>query len=680
MPMCRIQQAVKSLFIVWSLLLCISAQASTEKPNFSITPAPDWIQFKSVQLKPIADEQSSETYLAYEIFRDISQPKEVYTFRLAAQINNTQGIEELSQVAASFYPSYEEMHWHAIDIIRDGKVTSRLNRDNFNVFQQEDELDSKIYDEEWRIMSVLEDVRVGDIVSYAYSTVGQNPIFAEHKLGRAKQNFGVPIEYTNFIVRTQKTQPLYFKMHNLEAVMQTYEQDNLMHYRLEQNQVPAYVQEDYMPSSDIIYSAVEFSSFKDWSEVNVWAQKLYDDKYQLDDLLKQKVNKWKASFTSKVDYANQVIAFVQKDIRYWGIETGVNSHLPSYPTETASRRYGDCKDKAVLLTALLRANDIESYPALVSASNTSYVFERLATPGAFDHVITTLFIDGKQYWVDGTQDSQGSTLENISHPDFKGALIIRDGENQLSKMQPGLHSQYVNDVDIVHDFVINPVNNEVTFTVTAVYHGSIADTMRRYINSNNTQKIDNDSLQYFSSYYDNIKLVDSSVVEDDPAVNTLTTVTHFLIKNIGKNKSARMEYEFYMAELRDYAFLPNARERKQAYKLYYPLDFTSKINVSTTTEQKPVWTSQSTYEEDFAEFSLKKEAFSEGNLVTQQMVYSHKVDKVKPSDFDRFKKNLESTLNNAIFQVWLPKNSATQATTKKRVKSLMQNILKRNQQ
>lgn len=675
----RKQSFFYHLFFISSLFVCFSALADTDKPDFEITPKPEWIQFKQVDVKPIENEQSSETYLAYEVFRDLSQQDEIYTFHLSAQVNNTQGIEELSQVYASFYPTYETVQWHSIDIIRDGKVTSRLNRDDFNVFQPEDDIDSKIYDEEWRVLSVIKDVRVGDIVSYSYSVIGQNPIFGDHKLGRVSLSFGVPLEYTNLIIRTQKQQPLYFKMHNFQAEMQNFEKDGLTYYQLEQHNIPAYVSEDYMPESEVISRSLEFSSFKNWSEVNKWAQALYDDKYQLDELLKKHAQEWKKASASKIDYANQAIEFVQKDIRYWGIETGVNSHLPSFPSETAARRYGDCKDKAVLLTALLRDNGIEAYPALVSGSKTSFVFERLATPSAFDHAITTFFIDGKQYWIDGTIDSQGTQLANITHPDYKGALVIRDGESQLSTMEPGSDSQYINDLNVSHEYLVDSAKDEVTLRIVSVYRGGIADSMRRYTNTNTTQKIDNNSLQYFSTYYDSIEIAKPSTVVDDPKSNTVTHETHFLIKNAGEDKSARVEYFFYLPELREYSFLPNNRARHQAYELLYPFDFTSKMTVKTVDEQKPLWSSYTSFEKDYGEFSLAKEGSLTGAVVVQEMTYVNKADRVEPEAFDSFKKALETTLNNAGVEVWLPKNTATQSSTKKRVKSLMQNILKRNQ-
>lgn len=679
MPICRVQQATKFLIILWSLVVSASVLANNEKPDFSISPSPEWIQFKAVSLKPINTQQSSESYLAYEVFRDISQPLEVFTFRLATQINNTQGIEEQSQVSALFYPSYEKIHWHTIDVIRDGKVMSRLNRDDFNVFQQEDELDSKIYDEQWTIMSVLQDVRVGDIVSYSYSIIGQNPIFNEHKLGKVSQNFGVPMDYTNFIVRSQKDQPLYFKMHNFQADMVKTERDGLTYYQLERFEIPERSREDYVPDSDVVFQHIEYSSFKDWGEVNQWAKRLYDDKYQLDEALKTRAKQWKQTAKNSLDYISQAVRFVQKDIRYWGIETGVNSHLPSLPSETASRRYGDCKDKAVLLTALLRENGIESYPALVSGSNTSFVFKRLATPSAFDHVITTFFLEGKQYWIDGTIDSQSTALPNITHPDYKAALVIRDEESELSTMNPGVDTQYLNAVDVSHHYTIDAAKKEVALTITTKFSGGLADSMRRYTNSNTTQSVDNNNLQYFSNYYNDISIAKPSDIHDDLDNNIVTSTTYFTLKNVGEEKSARIEYSFYQPELREYSFLPNSRERQQAFSLLYPFDFKASMTVTTLDEQKPMWASEATYEEDNVEYVLSKKATSDDTSISQGMHYVHKADRVAPESFDRFKKNLEDTLNNAVVNVWLPKNTATQASTKKRVRSMMQNILKRNQ-
>ena len=63
--------------------------------------------------------------------------------------------------------------------------------------------------------------------------------------------------------------------------------------------------------------------------------------------------------------AAAVLQLVQREIRYLGIEVGAGSHAPCAPALVCQRRFGDGKDKALLMVALLEALGVEAAPALV---------------------------------------------------------------------------------------------------------------------------------------------------------------------------------------------------------------------------------------------------------------------------------------------------------------------------
>jgi len=81
------------------------------------------------------------------------------------------------------------------------------------------------------------------------------------------------------------------------------------------------------------------------------------------------------------------VAYLNREIRYTGIEFDRASIIPHMPSETLEHRYGDCKDKATLLVALLRSLDIPANVALLA------IGDRLEVPidqpglGLFDHAI-----------------------------------------------------------------------------------------------------------------------------------------------------------------------------------------------------------------------------------------------------------------------------------------------------
>src|SRR5205823_9097961 len=94
---------------------------------------------------------------------------------------------------------------------------------------------------------------------------------------------------------------------------------------------------------------------------------------------------------------------VHKDIRYTGLEFGEASIVPSRPAETLKRRYGDCKDQATLLVALLRAAGIPAQVALLDTGPGTDIEPELPGLGSFDHAI--VFVPGpRPVWIDPTDE------------------------------------------------------------------------------------------------------------------------------------------------------------------------------------------------------------------------------------------------------------------------------------
>ena len=84
--------------------------------------------------------------------------------------------------------------------------------------------------------------------------------------------------------------------------------------------------------------------------------------------------------------------FVQKDVRYVAIEIGIGGYQPHYADEVFSNRYGDCKDKATLLSAMLHEVGVESYYVLIHTDR-GVVSPDFPFYG-FNHVILALQVPG----------------------------------------------------------------------------------------------------------------------------------------------------------------------------------------------------------------------------------------------------------------------------------------------
>src|SRR5205823_9470712 len=117
-----------------------------------------------------------------------------------------------------------------------------------------------------------------------------------------------------------------------------------------------------------------------------------------------------------------VAKFVQEDIRYVAIELGIGGWQPHPASDVFTHRYGDCKDKATLMSSMLSAIGVESYYVVINTERGSITGDTPAHNG-FDHAILAIKLP------EGVNDS--SLLATYQHPKL-GKLLLFDPTNELT--------------------------------------------------------------------------------------------------------------------------------------------------------------------------------------------------------------------------------------------------------
>lgn len=171
-----------------------------------------------------------------------------------------------------------------------------------------------------------------------------------------------------------------------------------------------------------------------------------------------------------------VLRFVQDEIRYLGIELGRHSHLPNPPARVLERRFGDCKDKSLLLCTALNALGIEAYPALVNTEAGRTLAERQPSPFAFDHVIVRARLDGKVYWLDATVPQQRGPLSGLPSPEYERALVVRQGSGELEEIP--LLSSASPTTSVKDVYTVESYDLPVLLEVITTYREADADAAR----------------------------------------------------------------------------------------------------------------------------------------------------------------------------------------------------------
>ncbi len=143
-----------------------------------------------------------------------------------------------------------------------------------------------------------------------------------------------------------------------------------------------------------------FSTFQSWNDVGHWYAELERDRRVATPALQAKAEELVKGEKTDADKANAIYSYVSRNIRYVSLSFGVGRYQPHAAADVFSNEYGDCKDKATLLGAMLDAAGIKSSTALINSDHD--IDEEVPAPLQFDHAITVASIDGKDVWLDST--------------------------------------------------------------------------------------------------------------------------------------------------------------------------------------------------------------------------------------------------------------------------------------
>jgi transglutaminase-like putative cysteine protease len=189
--------------------------------------------------------------------------------------------------------------------------------------------------------------------------------------------------------------------------------------------------ESYLPSDSPDYPQIVFATGRSWQTVAESYGKVVDKQIDLKDV-ESLVKKLVAGKSSRGEKAAAILQFLNREVRYTGVEFGDSAIVPHVPAETLKHKYGDCKDKSTLLVAMLRAAGMPAYVALLNAGRRQEVEKELPGLGPFDHAI--VYAPGTpDFWIDATDEY--ARLGQLPEADQgRLALVARESTKELVRI------------------------------------------------------------------------------------------------------------------------------------------------------------------------------------------------------------------------------------------------------
>ncbi|HEV1996395.1 MAG TPA: DUF3857 and transglutaminase domain-containing protein [Candidatus Acidoferrum sp.] len=163
--------------------------------------------------------------------------------------------------------------------------------------------------------------------------------------------------------------------------------------------------------------------FQNWKQMGIWYQGLTSGRRDASPELKQKVASLTSSASTPLAKMKAIGDFAQRDIRYVAIELGIGGWQPHPAAEVFAHHYGDCKDKATLMGAMLHELGIDSYYVVINSERGSVTPETPAHMSGFDHAIIAIQLP------DGV--TEGSLAAVMAHPKL-GKILFFDPTDEMT--------------------------------------------------------------------------------------------------------------------------------------------------------------------------------------------------------------------------------------------------------
>jgi hypothetical protein len=559
--------------------MILSGETSAQKPGAAAAPA--WAVRGSQgpdlnNTKLLDGAEDGYINLVHEVQVNVGAHTTYH--RAVIQIITAAGVQNGSEVSVAYDPSYQRLLFHKICIIRNGREINRLDLSKIKTLHEETELERYIYNGTVNAVLILEDVRKGDKIEYSYSVQGFNPIFRDKFCDEEQLQYGAPVGQTLYRIICPAGRELAVKtLPEESAPLVTTEGSNKV-YLWVRNNVPGLDVDEDVPTWYDPFPTVEISEFQNWRDVVKWALPLFSPAGRLSPGLKQKIDDINGDAKAGAEEkALMALRFVQDEVRYMGIEMGVNSYKPNSPNRIFEQRFGDCKDKSLLLCTMLRALGIDAAPVLINTNSKQELRKMLPSAVDFDHCTVRARLNGKTYWFDPTISFQRGGMEDISYPDYKCGLVLTDTTTGLTDIPLQDRGQ----VSAKERFILKDNYGPARMEVITTYSGSFADEIRRELNNNSHSDLQKQYRAYYNSYYKGIKVADSLRVEDDELSGKVVTSEFYVIDDIWEQTDGERKAHFDPLLIDRVLQKPDDHDRGMPFAVTFPARYKEEIEIQT---------------------------------------------------------------------------------------------------
>ncbi len=521
-------------------------------------PVPDWAELLPV---PAPDPGHARRPLVVRLADSHlhAGTSMAYLVNRAEQANEASTLAQIGQATMAFNPQYQRLLLHRVLLLRGDQTIDHTATVPVRFLQRETGLEQGVYSGVITASLVLPDVRIGDTLHLVYTLEGDNPIFGRRFMNAASWDQAQFTAIRRVTLIAPADRPIAWRwlggLGGDGPAPEAHAIGAMQRLRFEQRDMDGVTPEPYLPASAMPYRWLQFSEFRDWREVADWAATLFPAEAPLPAELMPEIERLRA-LPSDEERIAAALQWVQSQIRYYSVVLGESSHRPALPAEVVQRRFGDCKDKSLLLVQMLRALGLPAEPVLASLQTRSAPARQLPTPAAFDHVIVRVHAGGRDHYIDPTRLGQTGALAALGqHLEGAAVLPVHPGSAALVTItSPNRGQIFANQLS--ERFHLPAFGGAGVLEVESLWVGLAAENLRLALPSLDGARREQFALGNYERRYPGITLAGAPEFVDDPLGNRITIRARFQVPKLVQESPEAWVGRYFPANLQGSFAIP----------------------------------------------------------------------------------------------------------------------------
>jgi transglutaminase-like putative cysteine protease len=557
---------------------------------------------------------------------------------LAVKVLDSVGVNANSQINMGVDPTYQSLTIHWLRVVRQGQVIDQSESARITAVPEENDLTNRIYNGRYRIDVLLEDVRVGDVVEYAYTLSSREQLFPGHFSVSLPTAWSSPVRRQRIRIRSPLDRPLHYRLSDSEVAPTPDILNDSRELVLEWTDVAPIPSDSDRPGWYDTWPSLEVSELDSWADVSRLVSPLFAVRPETSSLVTEVVSEVRAAGGTLEQQALRALQYVQDEISYASIAIGRGRYEPADPDTVLRRRFGDCKDKSLLLTTILEQLGIDAQPALVNSVRGHALDNVLPTPYAFDHAIVRAQIGDQVYWLDATLSTRYSPLATDDPANFERALLVNNISPELSVIPQPSPGTRVHELLMEFDLRAG-IEEEASLVMTTWYRGRLADEMRPVLSRGSREQRELDYTNYIASFYPGARIAGPIGIEDDKSRNVIEIREFYTLPHgFTEKEDGALELFLHADEIYPFGKALRSSVRQAPLALEYPIQVHQGILVHMP-EEWPIEPRTVTIENPAFRYSSEVSYSEQQHDLKLDYRYEALADHVQPADMDRYEKD-----------------------------------------